>query len=83
MTYNGWSNYETWRVYVDIFSDFEDDNTWELVNGDWCKTFVIELLLEKNKAEDLVAHYAGLFLNKVNFDEIAEHLNELIKDNQV
>jgi hypothetical protein len=86
MTYNGWSNYATWRVYLDIFSDFDDENTFDLLDSEECEEIAIHSLSVQNndvKESDLVTQYAKLFFEQVNFKEIAEHLNELIKDNQV
>lgn len=85
MSYNGWSNYATWRVYVDIFSDYDFDDTFDLLNNEDCKEITTQILFEDNDfiATNLIAQYAGLFLSEVNFNEIAEHVNEIIKDNQV
>lgn len=82
MKYNGWSNYATWRVYLDIFSDFDDENTFDLLDSVECKEIAIHALFgdEEYKASDLAPQYAKLFLEQVDFKEIAEHLNELIKD---
>ena len=83
MKYNGWSNYATWRVYLDIFSDFDDENTFDLLDSIECEEIVIHSLFVQNndvKESDLVNQYAKLFLEQVDFKEIAEHLNELIKD---
>ena len=83
MKYNGWSNYATWRVYLDIFSDFDDENTFDLLDSIECEEIAIHsLFVQSNdvKESDLVTQYAKLFLEQVDFKEIAEHLNELIKD---
>jgi hypothetical protein len=83
MKYNGWSNYATWRVYLDVFSDFDDENTFDLLDSRECEELAIHLLFVQNndvKESNLVTQYAKLFLEQVDFKEIAEHLNELIKD---
>ena len=35
--YNGWTNYATWRVYLEIFSDFEDDMFDEAFDAQWAE----------------------------------------------
>ena len=32
MSYNGWHNYETWRVMLEIFDGYEVDTKVEAVN---------------------------------------------------
>ena len=82
--YNGWANYETWRVNLEILDgmsceDFglhtidEDDvdsSSRELASG--LESYVVEVveLDSKGFALDL----ALSFLNKVDWQEIAEHM---------
>lgn len=78
--YNGWTNYATWRVHLEIFSDFEDELLDEGVSAEWCEDYAYTLVVEDTGCSGLAADYAGAFLAEVNYYEIAEHLNELIKD---
>jgi hypothetical protein len=78
--YNGWSNYETWRVNLEIFDGYE----WEGEN--YRDTYELSKCLEQY-ADDAVTgfgeitaglaiDYARSFLSEVNYFEIAEHLEE-------
>lgn len=78
--YNGWTNYATWRVYLEIFSDFEYDLGNETIDAAWCEDCVNTAVFEQTDYRGLMADYAYVFLSEVNYDEIANHLNELIKD---
>ena len=76
--YNGWTNYETWRVNLEIFDCFDlQDHPW--VDAGF-HDGVAEYL--KETAEELVAgdatglakDYALAFMANVNWHEIAKHL---------
>jgi hypothetical protein len=69
--YNGWSNYATWKVNLEILGDIEFE---EPVTADDLKDIVEDCVFrgENNLAED----YARAFLNQVNYNEIAELINE-------
>ena len=70
-TYNGWSNYATWRVNLEILSDIEFE---EPVTADDLKEIVEDVVLRDTNhiAED----YARVFLDEVNYNEIAETIND-------
>ncbi len=63
--YNGWTNYATWRINLEIIEDieFETHQTAEDI-----KELVESVVLDQL--------YAEAFIDQVNFDEIAEHVNE-------
>lgn len=76
MTYNGWTNYATWRVNLEIFdgmspSDVYGDETppdvWALENA--MKEYADEML----SGDSLAVSYARAFLADVNWTEIARH----------
>lgn len=74
-TYNGWTNYATWRVNLEIFDgadgfDF-DQEAYDL--GHDLKAYA-EDLIEQTTQEGLGRDYALAFLNDVNWFEIAQHL---------
>jgi len=72
--YNGWTNYATWRVNLEILGDIEFE---EQVSADYLKEIVYDCVLNKKVANDcLAADYARAFLSQVNYYEIAEHINE-------
>jgi hypothetical protein len=79
--YNGWTNYETWRVNLEVFDGLElsdvtyradnsDADTYEVSN--FCKEYADEVVLHGSSG--LVHDYASAFLSEVNFYEIAEHM---------
>lgn len=83
-TYNGWSNYATWRVALEIFDGVElqditsleadDISAYEL--GKECAAWVDSHLFEvyEGQVNTLVIDYAQAFLDYVNWTEIAQHL---------
>jgi hypothetical protein len=78
--YNGWTNYATWRVHLEIFSDLDDEFFEDGVSAEWCEDYVNTVVFESTDYRGLMADYAYVFLSEVNYYEIANHLNELIKD---
>jgi hypothetical protein len=79
-TYNGWTNYETWRVNLEIFdgfdpsdyySAFDPSDAYEL--GQSLKQYAIEIL-ESDGTNGLTFDYAMAFLDAVNWMEIAKHM---------
>lgn len=77
-TYNGWTNYATWRVNLEIF-DGEQDN-FDLTQdayhlGRDLKAYAEELI-DITSDEGLARDYALAFLSDVNWREIAQHLIE-------
>lgn len=69
-TYNGWTNYATWRVALEYFDGFEPD--YEM-GAESCKDMVTEHLEEQGRGTTL--DYALAFVSDVNWKEIAEHLD--------
>jgi len=74
--YNGWSNYATWRVNLEILGDIQFD---EHVSADYLQEIVYDCVFS-NKPENLylIKDYALTFLRDVNYYEIAQHINEEI-----
>ena len=73
--YNGWSNFATWRVNVDILGDIEFDAT---VSVNELKKIVEDCVFRNPNTCDtpyLVEDYARAFLSEVNYHEIAEAIN--------
>lgn len=89
MACNGWTNYATWRVNLELVDDyvwsdpayfrdqFGDDFTTETVAEhlkDWvCDALTID-------STDLTTQYALAFIEDVDFHEIAEHVIESMPD---
>jgi hypothetical protein len=84
-TYNGWTNYATWRINLEVF---DGNEVLQDLSKD-CKTvydlskqmneYVSELITE-NCDNRLAAEYASAFIADCNFYEIAQHYTELLFD---
>ena len=81
-TYNGWANYETWRVNLEIFDGmdprvfgFEGLDEYDL--SQCLKEYAEELICPMKSAENSLAEsYALAFMSTVNWREIAKHMIE-------
>lgn len=76
-TYNGWTNYETWRVNLELFDGYDgaSDNDLDAYDiGQSLRDMALETIGEG--ATGLALDYAEAFLNNVNWYEIAEHMIE-------
>ena len=81
-TYNGWTNYATWRVHLEIFDAYPSDvsdifdltlDAWHL--GQALKDFAENLIYESGGGEGNIAvDYALAFISDVNWYEIATHM---------
>jgi len=69
-TYNGWTNYATWRVNLEMFDGSE--MYW---SADSAREFVEEIIYESTP-EGIARDYALAFISDVNWHEIAEHDQE-------
>ena len=77
--YNGWANYATWRVFNDNLANVDFDYK---VTAEGLKEIVIDIVLsnfEMQRGSHLVEEYAELYINTVDFDDIAVVINH---DNQ-
>ena len=70
--YNGWTNYATWRVNLEMFDGFEPDGPME---ADDYKFMAIQYL-EADGTAGLAFDYAMAFIDSVNWHEIAENHKE-------
>ena len=85
--YNGWTNYATWRVNLELFDGFDvSDYAPECIRED--DVYTLSKLLEEyagnaidqdGTLEGLAVDYARAFLSDVNWYEIAEHMLDDIK----
>ena len=79
--HNGWTNYATWRVNLEMFSDnhifwYNEMNEYNIKNSyalslqlkDWIENYIID------EGDGIVRDYALAFIEDVNFFEIAEHI---------
>lgn len=74
--YNGWTNYATWRVNLEILGDIQWDSD-ETITVDYLKEIVENVVFDNSGCQgSLVADYARAFLSEVNYYEIAETIRE-------
>ena len=73
-TYNGWTNYATWRINLEVFDGMHSDIDGEKVTAESCEDYAKEVVSENG--EGLALDYAMAFIASVNWHEIAGHLNE-------
>lgn len=76
-TYNGWTNYATWRINLEIFDGYEPE--YEMSAQD-CAQFADEVIFQ-NTADTLADSYARAFISEVNWHEISHHINEYLTEN--
>lgn len=72
--YNGWTNYATWRVNLEMFDavDHASDNACDAYDlGQMFREMTLEFIHEG--ATGMALDYALAFLDNVNWYEIAEH----------
>jgi len=72
---NGWTNYATWRINLEILGDIEFENK---TSADDLKEIVEDVVFsqyELGNGSYLVEDYANAFISEVNFYEIAESIN--------
>jgi hypothetical protein len=85
--YNGWTNYATWRINLEIFDnaelgdfwgfhDEEDADAYEL--GEVLKEYAEEILNEQGSG--LALDYALAFISDVNWSEIAQAIIDNAKE---
>jgi hypothetical protein len=80
-TYNGWMNYATWRVNLEIFDSMNPEDL-DLKDEDLGSVDLCELadamndyaneMIEQGSQDGLAKDYALAFLGDVNWYEIAE-----------
>jgi hypothetical protein len=77
-TYNGWINYATWRVYLEVFDGMTPrefprvDNVYDLSRC--LKDYMDDLLYDETGGKGLAYDYARSFLSEVDWYDIAQHM---------
>jgi len=84
-TYNGWTNYATWRVNLEIFDELDPrEMGWKRDTYDLApvlKDYVRDIL-EIDVKQGLTLDYALSFISDVNWDEIAKHMLDEYYDDE-
>ena len=83
--YNGFTNYATWRVTLEVFDRQDHADTWNGYADAYSlskalKEYVKETLIEDMTPDGLAKDYALAFLGDVNWYEIAEHVMAVIAE---
>jgi hypothetical protein len=83
--YNGWTNYATWRVNLEIFDGMDiSEMCWKELDryelAERLKDSAIELIEETG--EGLAVDYAKAFIEDVNWREIADSMIEAYSDDE-
>ena len=87
-TYNGWTNYATWRVGLEIFDGLNPIEDWGLeidergADDEYAKEqlaealkdYAEEVIFEGSEKRNIADSYAEAFLYDVNWHEIASHM---------
>ena len=77
-TYNGWSNYPTWRINLEILNDIDwAEEEIEILTEEMLEDYVENVVFENNGITGhlgLMEDYARAFLSEVNYREILESL---------
>jgi hypothetical protein len=74
--HNGFANYATWRVKVDVFKDFDlDDWCLDMLDSvelaGWMRDHVREIIKE-DAGEGFARHYEICFIADVDLHELAQ-----------
>ncbi len=71
--HNGWTNYATWRVNLELVSDIQFD---EPTTAEQVADIVISIVFDNQTVSNgYIESYAHAFLDQVNYHEIAEAIN--------
>lgn len=77
-SYNGWANYETWLTNLHMLDGMtpRDLGIRGQVTGEELREFVEESFEESVFKNPFVSDMVRTFLQEVDWDEIADHVNE-------
>lgn len=79
--YNGWTNYATWRVNLELIDGMKPDD-FGLTEDQQKDAYELSLclkdtardIIENTSIEGIARDYAMAFLDDVNWREIAQHM---------
>ena len=74
--FNGWTNYATWRVNLEIIDGIEFDTKQCAASIKEIVEDIVFSQYELGNGSHLVEDYARAFVSEVNFYEIAQSINE-------
>lgn len=73
-TYNGWANYATWRVNLEVFGSYDPDGTF--MTAESCEEWVTEMV-DGALQPSILSGWVTAFLSDVDWQEIADGINEV------
>lgn len=74
-TYNGWTNYATWRIALEWFDGFNpNESESDPSELSICLEDYVTEYLSQDLPNEMTLSYALAFISNVNWFEIAEHL---------
>jgi ATP-dependent RNA circularization protein (DNA/RNA ligase family) len=86
-TYNGWTNYATWRVNLEMFDntnleDLTGNTEWDASDlAEYLTQWAVEIIENDTPEGGLARDYALAFLDDVNWYEIAKHMiNDYVEE---
>jgi len=78
--YNGWTNYATWRINLEILGDIQwVEEEIEILSPEMLEEYVENAVFENNGITGhlgLMEDYARAFLDNVNYREILESIKD-------
>ena len=75
--YNGWTNYATWRINLELFNDMNvTDYFDEFPTIEMLEDYVENVVFDHSGHFGLMEDYARAFLCNVNYYEILEYIRE-------
>ena len=77
--HNGWSNYATWRINLEIIDGIEIETKMCAATIQEIVEDVVFSQYELGNGSHLIEDYARAFVSEVNFYEIAQSINERLE----
>jgi len=74
--YNGWTNFETWKVALEVFDGYNPDEGVRLWTAEQFESYAEEVIFQSPQSDTLAESFARAFLAEVNWYELADKLNE-------
>jgi len=77
--YNGYTNFNTWRVFHDTLSDIDFESKVTAEELEEISLGIVLSNFEMERGSHLVEEYAELFIELADFEDIADSINKDIK----
>ena len=77
--HNGWTNYATWRINLEIIDGIEIETKTCAATIQEIVEDVVFSQYEMQSGSHLIEDYARSFVSEVNFYEIAQSINERLE----